>query len=334
MTNTETLKEIQEVLRGEFISPATGEVLTGEQIKELIQLEEGIKRTNQLQGLRRKQQKDFINNEVCNMLGGDFIYQQYTNTVNVILEEYEKFNSAFAFRFVYLASFMNYDNILVFDNRKKGASKYIEERDLMEVLGLSKKQVLEFKKVCFNQGLIEKVQVEGITVLKINKLVACKGNLPAYYKRYSIRVSVPHLQDIYKRATPREHKQLGYLTALLPYINFEYSLLCLNPDCEYKAYLQPMTIQDICKILNYDITKASRLLTVLRKTTLNGEYVFLTINLNNKDAFFLNPKVYYKGSTPTALKWLDELFTLAKLWEENNKKKNRKVPTLKEMVSK
>lgn len=334
MTNTETLKEIQEILNSEFINSETGEVLTGKELGELTQLEKGIKRNNQLQGLRRKQQKDFINNEVCNMLGGDFIYQQYTNTVNVILEEYEKFNSAFAFRFVYLASFMNYDNILVFDNRKKGASKYIEERNLMEVLGLSKKQVLEFKKVCFNQGLIEKVQIEGITVLKINKLVACKGNLPAYYKRYSIRVSVPHLQDIYKRSTPREHKQLGYLTALLPYINFEYSLLCLNPDCEYKAYLQPMTIQDICKTLNYDITKASRLLTVLRKTTLKGEYVFLTINLNNKDAFFLNPKVYYKGSTPTALKWLDELFTLAKLWEENKKKKNRKVPTLKEMVSK
>ncbi len=321
MSDTEIFEKTPEVLKEEFISPVTGEVLTGKQIKELIQLEEGKKRTNQIQGLRRKKQKDYINIEVCSMLGGDFIYQHYKNTISVFIDKYEVFNSAFAFRFIYLSSFMNYDNILVFDNRKKGASKYIEEKDLLEVMRLSKKQLLEFKKLCFNQKLLEIVEIDGIKALRVNKFVTCKGSLPSYYKKFSIRVSVPHLQDIYKKATPREHKQLGYLTALLPYINFEYSLLCLNPSCEYKNYLQPMTIQDICKVLNYNVSNAKRLLNILRKSTLDGEYVFLTIKMGTKESFYLNPKLYYKGTTPTALNLLNELFKLAKAWEENNRKK-------------
>lgn len=318
-----------------FINADTGEVLTGLQLKQELTAEEEARRIQQREYFKRQTEKAIVNSEVKSMMGDDFIQQQYINTVEVCLSDSGAFDSAFAFRLAYLTTYMDFNNILVFDSSSKKKSRFITEKDLKEVMGLAPKQLREFKKLCFEAGIIDPVEVEGIKALKVNKMVACKGNVPAYYKRNSIRVSVPHLQDIYKRATVREHKQLGYLTALLPYINYEYSVLCWNPTQEYKNYIEPLTIQDICKLIGYDITKASRLFRELRKTTLNGNYVFCVAGIGEKEAFFLNPKVYYKGTTPTGLKWLEELFELAEAWEENRKRRRRnktEIKTLQDMV--
>ncbi|QAA31175.1 hypothetical protein [Clostridium manihotivorum] len=318
----------------EFVDIKTGEYFTNEQLRECFLAEETLKKSKQRDAFRRKQQKHWTNLEVKEMLGGDFIQQQYINTVSVCLSDSGKFDSAFAFRMAYLTTYMDFNNILVFDASSKKITRFIEERDLIEVMGLASKQLRQFKKTCFDTGILEYEVIEGAKAIKVNKLIACKGKLPAYYKRNSIRVSVPYLQDIYSRAENREHKQLGYLIGLLPYINYEYSLLCLNPEQEYKNYLQPLTIQDICKILKYDITKASRLFDELRKTTLNGHCVFCVAGIGKKDAFFLNPKVFYKGVTPSGLKWLEELFESAEAWEDSRKlriKNKKPIESLKQI---
>lgn len=302
--------------------------------KEELKCEKKLK-AGQIAYLKAKENQTAAEQEIQFILGGDFIQQQYINTVEICLSDSEAFNSAFAFRLTYLTSYMNYNNILVFNNRKKSNSKYINEKDLTEVMGLSRKQLTEFKKLCFDAGILEKINIDGIEALRVNKMIACKGKAPLYYKRYSIRVSVPHIQDIYKRATAREHKQLGYLTALLPSVHLEYFVLSKNPHTEYKNYIQPLTLQDICIKLNYQTKNASRLLKDLRKTTLNGEYVFMCAYIGNKEAFFLNPRVYYKGSTPEGLKWLEELFLLAKDWEQNKKQRGKnkeRIIILKEQV--
>lgn len=325
------------MLQDEFVNLSNGEVFIGEDLKKLVNIEDAKNKAKQMQGFRFKKRKDNTNLKIKEMLGGDFIQQQYINTVNVCLSDSGAFDSTFAFRMAYLTTYMDFNNMLVFDISSKKITRFIEERDLKEVMGLAPKQLRQFKKTCFDTGILEYEAIEGVKAIKVNKLVACKGKLPAYYKRNSIRVSVPHLQDIYIRATTREHKQLGYLTGLLPYINYEYSLLCWNPSQEYKNYLQPLTIQDICKIMNYDVTKASRLFIELRKTTLNGDYVFCVAGIGGKDAFFLNPRVFYKGVTPSGIKWLEELFECAEAWEVNRKlrKKNKEeIITLKEMCKK
>lgn len=327
------------LVNGEFTGNGTGEIFSIEELKRALLHEyltaEAHKKERQLEGLKYQQNKTATQEAIQGLMGGDFIQQQYNHTIEVCLSDSGVYDSAFAFRLTYLCSFMNYDNILVFNNKKRSDSKYINEKDLLEVMGLDRKQLRQFKNLCFDAGILERVNIEGIEGLKINKLVACKGKLPPYYKRHSIRVSVPHIQDIYSRATKREHKQLGYLTALLPYVHYEYCLICHNPAVEYKKYIQPLTLQDICVILNYDKTKASRLLNELRKTTLNGEYVFMCAYVGEMETFFLNPKVYFKSSTPEGLKWLEELFSLSKDWEQNTKQRRRKkeqVKSLKEMV--
>ena len=328
------IQDIKNILKGELVNPATGEIIEGAEIIEALEFENALKKRFQRDGLKYKKEKSIVESKVTEMLGGSFYILQYRNTVNAILEKYEKINSAFAFRFIYLCSYMNYDNILIFDSFKRSKSKYIDESDLREIMNLSRKQLIEFKKICFEDNLLEKIEVEGIPAIKVNKMVACKGKTPTYYNRYSIRVSINHIQEIYKMATAREHKQLGYLVSLLPYVNFHFSILSHNPECEYKTHLNPLSLQDICKILDYDIKNAGRLLTALRKPTLNGKLVFLTVLYKDSEAFLLNPAVYNKVSSNEALKWLYELLESSEIWTNNKaKRKNGKieVKSLKEM---
>ena len=303
-----------------LINEGTGEIISIDEYKQHIQASEAFKAKQKREYFFRQHKKKCISDEIKSMMGNDFIQQHYTNTIEVCVNVDGQFDSAFAFRFIYLATYIDFNNILV-DFNSKSKTRYITEKDLGDLLGLARKQLAEFKTRCFNNGLLEKLNIEGAEAIRVNKLVAVKGKAPAYYKRKSIRVSVPYIRDIYGRATIREHKGLGYLIAMLPFINYEYAVLCHNPEQQYKQYLQPLSIQDVCKILGYEKKNAGRLLKELRKVKLGEEFVFCIAGIGATDTFYLNPKVFFKGTTKESLKWLEELFECAKAWEHNKKSK-------------
>lgn len=300
-----------------ILDERSGDIIPIDEFKQHIQASEAIKTKQKREYFHKQNKKKQLNEEIKSMMGNDFIQQHYSNTIEVCADVNGQFDSAFAFRFIYLATYIDFDNILV-DGRCKGNTRYITEKDLEELLGLARKQLNEFKARCFENGLLEKVIIEGSEAIRINKLIAVKGKASACYKRKSIRVSVPYIRDIYNRSTAREHKGMGYLIAMLPFINYEYAVLCHNPEQQYKEYLQPLSIQDICIILGYGKKNAGRLLKELRKVKLGEDYVFCVVSIGETDAFYLNPKVFFKGTTKESLKWLEELFECAKAWEKSS----------------
>ncbi|MDK0795935.1 hypothetical protein [Clostridium perfringens] len=310
-----TFQEIQDILNDDLIVFKTGEIIKGSYIKTALKTEISIKKGNKLRGLIYKKTKENSFKKASSLLGGKFYSLHYTNIINLPLNQ-PNLNTAFTFRLIYLCSYLNYDNILVTDNLKRSKTKYINEKDLGDILKLSKKQIQDFKKICFANNILEKISIYGVSAIKVNINIACLGTIPNSYKRNSIRISIPHIQSVYHMSSAREHKQLGYLIPLLPYIHYEFSILANNPNEQYEEYIQPLSLQDICKILNYSRTNSGKLLTLLRKFTLNNRSLFLTGIYKNKKIFFLNPELFLKSSTPTSLKHTLNLLKLSETYED------------------
>ncbi len=304
MTNTETLKEIQEILNSEFINSETGEVLTGKELGELTQLEKGIKRTNQLNKYHNKTAlQELIFNEY-----GTFFFTNYKEVLNSFVTDKGSFDSALAFRFIYLSTFMDYDNNLMFGLPFRGKDRgRMNIKDLREVMGLSRNQITKFRKALTDLDLLF-IDSEGN--LSINKRCCKKGNLKKSTRRDFIRCFEEGVQEIYQNSTAKEHKRLGYFIQLLPYVNYNHSILCWNPEEIEANKIQPLTIQDICKILNISVSHARRTERDLYKITINGQHLLGKFIYYSAEVFIINPAVYYKGNDLTALKGIMNLFNM------------------------
>lgn len=295
------------------IDNESGEVLSGKDFKQQLEKTEAVKAQQRREYFNRLNKNKRFHSEVLDMMGQEFIQHHYENTIEICVDIKGRFDSAFAFRFIYLATFCDFDNILV-EGKNKSKTRFLREKDLRDVMGLARKQFVEFKTKCFENGLLEKIEIDGNEAIRVNEHIVVRGKAPSYYKRNSTRISIPYIRDIYSRATNRQHKGLGNMIKLLPYVNYEYAILCHNPNQKYKECLKPLTLQDICVILQYDKTNASKLLRELRRMQLEEDYVMCTVIIGGMEVFYFNPKVFFKGTSEESLNWLKELFESSKQW--------------------
>lgn len=296
------------MIRDEFTNLSTGEILTGQQIVKEVLQEQQEAHKRQLGGLNKVKKR----NEFQEMLFqefGSFIFTQYNELIELLKDDSGKFDSAFAFRFMYLSSFMDYDNKLKFGAMFRGKhTSYMTVRDLNEVMGLSKNQITKFKNQLFKMNLM---YINEDKTLIINKRFCKKGKLTENFKRDSIRCFEEAIQELYINSTAKEHKRLGLLIQLLPYLNFNHNVLCWNPE-ELKAEnLKELKIQDICRIVGHEVKNPKRLQSELFKITVAGKYVIGKFMYGRcPEAFIINPSVYYKGNSLEELKGIMSLFKL------------------------
>lgn len=296
------------MINKEFADLSTGEIVTGQQIlKEALEgQQEAHKR--KLEGLNKVKQR----NELQEMLlqeFGNFIFTHYKELIELLKDESGKFDSAFAFRFMYLSSFMDYDNKLKFGNRFRGKhTSYMTIKDLPEVMGLSRKQIWEFKNQVLKMDILSIGEDETII---INKRFCKKGKLTENFKRDSIRCFEESIQELYLNSLPKEHKRLGVLIQLLPYLNYNHNVLCWNPEESEAGRLKELSIQDICGIIGHNVKNARRFQGELFKITVGGKYVVGKFMYGRcPEAFIINPSVYYKGNSLEQLKGIMNLFKL------------------------
>lgn len=239
---------------------------------------------------------------------GHFFFAHYKEFLDLLGDEKGNFDSALACRFIYLSTYMDYDNNLKWGNEFRGKyTGYMTIKDLDEVMGLSRKQLWEFKNKIIELNLLS---VGDGGVLSINKKYCRKGKLTANNKRDSIRCFEAGIQELYRTSTAKEHKRLGMLIQLLPYINYNHSVLSLNPEENEPRNIQPLTIQDICTLVGHNIKNARRLEKDLYKISVGGNYIMGKFLYYSAEAFIINPAVYYKGNNIEALQGVMNLFKL------------------------
>jgi hypothetical protein len=192
---------------------------------------------------------------------------------------------------IYLASYLNYNNVLMVTERKK-----MTLDDLPKVLGVSGATTKRFWD-----------KVNGRYVIQRDDgSLSLNGTLfRGKQKRISERLTkfyIDAVQKLYQATPASKHGCLGRVFQLLPYISIEFNFLCHNPAETDLSKIEPMKLQEFCAETGYDPSKAHRLVQDLSTVTfdVNGEQrhfvAFVTTNPASTDRMIVvNPRVLYGG---------------------------------------
>lgn len=241
-----------------------------------------------------KNKNDFI--QKITGLYGKFYFSFYTNLPDIAKQ--------YLFRFIYLSTFLKYNDDRLMIKEEKERYKLIYEYELQDILKLSTREYQYTKKALIENKLI---RIEDDKTIHINNELSINGDIGNTKKDY-IRIFNSAIQNIYKNSVAKDHKKLFILIELLPYINYNLNVLCFNPEETQPELIDPLTLDDIANILDMYKNNKSKLKTLLLNIFVDGKKAMM-INKDYKQEFFMvNPCIYYKGNKSDDIDFLDKLF--------------------------
>lgn len=204
-------------------------------------------------------------------------------------------------RLVYLATYIGYDdNKIVYKN-----GKYIHKKDLQKILNLTDKTYKTFICQCKKYNLITINEDDTISIT--NKYFK-KGNLYKNKKndKSAIRMYCDTIQYLYENCCLTYHKNLGYLYALIPYINIEYNIVCSNPKEKDVKNICPLSLKDICKICGFSIENYRHFKNKLLNIKIKNKPVIRLIEDIDNIIVYINPSIFYAGHNHKQVEILGE----------------------------
>ena len=241
-----------------------------------------------------KNKNDFI--QKITGLYGKFYFSFYTNLPDIAKQ--------YLFRFIYLSTFLKYNDDRLMIKEEKERYKLIYEYELQDILKLSTREYQYTKKALIENKLI---RIEDDKTIHINNELSINGDIGNTKKDY-IRIFNSAIQNIYKNSVAKDHKKLFILIELLPYINYNLNVLCFNPEETQPELIDALTLDDIANILDMYKNNKSKLKTLLLNIFVDGKKAMM-INKDYKQEFFMvNPCIYYKGNKSDDIDFLDKLF--------------------------
>lgn len=220
--------------------------------------------------------------------GGTYVWNYYVpleaNFSNII-------NPTVA-RLVYLATYINKDNYIAFDN-----GRIMTRQNIQEVLRLDNRTFMRFlKEARANNYLLEDDTGFRLPLDKFGK-----GTMTKDKNQVAAKLFIHSVRFLYENATVSSHKMLGYLYVIVPYINLTYNVLCENPLETDKDKVRKMTVETLCEKLGLDVSHSGRFVNQLLKIQYpdrNGDTRSILISVkdtkNDKLREFLcvNPRLY------------------------------------------
>ena len=218
---------------------------------------------------------------------------------------FSEINAATAARLVYLSTFLRYGtNSLYLTKRTQ-----MKKEDLPEVMGMSPTTAFRFFKEV-NPTYLQ-ADEEGYISLSgqiFRRGTLGKGNESKAYQKIYIDV----VRKLYKGTPLNNHKELGYIFAMLPYINIEYNVLCKNPYETNISEIELLTVREFCAAIGHSFSTVARLLETYSKIcfcvdgTVEQFCKFVSAGNDINHAWiFVNPHVIYSGTDPEQVKELD-----------------------------
>lgn len=200
-------------------------------------------------------------------------------------------------RMFFLASFLGYgDNHLYLTER--GAA--LRKADLADVLNISTAQFYRFWREVEGKYLTEEsdraVKVIGGDFFR-DALRRNKSKGTSYH-----RVFIEAIRELYRQTDTNQHKSLGRLFMLLPWISREWNVLCTNPEETDLDKIEYLTLPDFCRLVGWNQTQTSRVLEAFRTLTFTWDgkqqYVvaYLCDRVSRIERLIVNPAIIYRGS--------------------------------------
>lgn len=241
--------------------------------------------------LKKKEERSNFHNRLIETYGN--FYFNFYKRIDI--------ESQHLFRFIYLCSYMNYDNYL------SNGKRLLTVHDLEGLLGLSEREYYRTRKCLIDNGLMS-ITEKGLVL--INSTFCKKGEIHRNKNIEVIRMFNEAIKELYEMSTPREHKKLALLIEILPYINYKYNIVCHNPAEDNIQLIKPMKMSELCELLGLDKTNSSKLKRQLFALRVSGEKVIGMFEVEDAKAILVNPRVYYKGNQEDGLDYLEALFKL------------------------
>ena len=220
-------------------------------------------------------QKKDVMGEMAETLGG-YVHVFYVK--DELLYNKLNLNPADVSRFLYLATYISYNykdgNMLV--KKEKGQLKPMTQKDIMKIMKLSERAYYNFIKEMKSKKLI----TEKDGTFYINEKYISKGKIKDDKDTY-IRLYIDTTRYLYEHCTSRQHKQLGYVLQLLPYVDFDTNHILINDE---KA-----EIRDIMKLLGVPANN-NKAISVFKKTLLN-----FTINYQGNEYYLFGAHTFEYG---------------------------------------
>lgn len=144
-------------------------------------------------------------------------------------------------RLVYLSTYLDFDSqqLMIRPNRP------MKKKDLQYFLGLGETKVRHFCDECIENGFLI---IDENKFLYLNDIFF-KGKTS---DKKRIKLYGKTIRNLFMRMPVKHHRYFGYIILLLPHINKEWNILCRNPDEQDLNKIIPLTMKEICKLLNYN----------------------------------------------------------------------------------
>jgi len=200
-------------------------------------------------------------------------------------------------RLMYLSTYLPYGtNVLSRTQKTK-----IKKADLPSIMGLSTGTFYRFWEDLKGKYLQE--DENGYIVLSpacfVRGKIQAKNIGEEWQKLY-----IEFMRELYAKTPPTNHRYLGYIFQMLPFVNIEYNILCHNPQETDLAAIQPITLDEFCLACGYANTdQRTRLVKKYAQIYFNVEgskerFCSIITDLANigKANIYINPNIIYKGS--------------------------------------
>ena len=225
---------------------------------------------------------------------GNFIHTRY----DALLEKVN-YDTATLFRFIYLCTFMEYDTGYIIWRKKKITDHY-----LADILKVHRNTVTNIKKKLFECKLLFEDSNRHIYV---NLDYCYRGDISnnKLYRQRCTRIFNNGIQDLYNKIEDyREHKIIGKVLLLLPYVNVYHNVICLNPkEKDWDKLIVPSSAQ-MDTIMHTSLNNNQKQMKRLMEFTVNGEPVIMTFINKNAHFYGINPRIYYGGTKLSNIEYL------------------------------
>jgi hypothetical protein len=203
-------------------------------------------------------------------------------------------------RLIYLSTYLSFHNgELRLSERRK-----ITKGMLPDILRVGERTAERFLQEVSPKYVI----IANDGCLSLNPDVFAKGNRMRSLMAFYIKVFQSGMQKLYNGVNKSQHKQLGYIFNMLPYVNIEHNILCHNTTERDISLIEPMTMSEFCAEIGYDYKNVQRLHDIFKHLKFDvgdgKRELFCSIIRNEytgKELMVINPKVFYSGSNAKAV---------------------------------
>lgn len=202
-------------------------------------------------------------------------------------------------KLIYLSTYAGYKKNGDAGNPLIRKGVHLKKKDIAGVLGVCDSCTVNFLKEVSPTYVYE--DSEGHLYLNSQFFVrGClkKKNFKLYQQIYNNGV-----RKLYEASNGKNHKPLGYVFMMIPFINIEHNILCWNPEETDITKVNPMTPGEFCTAVGYGQSNTSRLMKIYSSIlfNVNGKkehFCKLICDWNNQSnaKICINPAVIYAGS--------------------------------------